>query len=489
MIGKILAITPYTPQMKKFHGNPEISFYASVFRKFTNFARTHETYVRHGDPSFGQQIQFLISSQADLLHNLTLRIRLPTWILETTLKKLGADDGIEFISGNNTYQSYVSNIGLAAIEYVELRSHDQLLSRFSGEFLDIFYETSTSDSQRDVIDKLTGYRQSSIPPTHTLRIALPFFEFNDYLPLCAIPQELLRVVVKFRDIEDLIQKFVWNGMSYNIAERRVITSTPAPQNVLFYSYRDKWTNQSLTISNITSRKTTLQVCELVGEVIILDESVRRRWIDNPTQIIFRQVVETEFDSQKRAIDLKTQIVQIPLEFNGPIQRIFFVIQRDELLRRNYWNTYTAYPTISNNSVGNNEKQEELIIGAQLQFNGRDLYVDALSSATALVSSIANYHLSDRVYRNYMGNKNVYPRRPIYCINFELDHSRINGNGFVNFSQFNNIRLVLHLRNYVEKIPVLPDSTLPNKHFRVRIFAQRLNVLRITSRQIGLIFQT
>jgi hypothetical protein len=54
MIGKILAITPYTPQMKKFHGNPEISFYASVFRKFTNFARTHETYVRHGDPSFGQ---------------------------------------------------------------------------------------------------------------------------------------------------------------------------------------------------------------------------------------------------------------------------------------------------------------------------------------------------------------------------------------------------------------------------------------------------
>jgi hypothetical protein len=54
-----------------------------------------------------------------------------------------------------------------------------------------------------------------------------------------------------------------------------------------YVYHDLYTNDVLSIGNASSNSPLFSVCELVGEVVILDEAVRRDWMSRGSDIIFR----------------------------------------------------------------------------------------------------------------------------------------------------------------------------------------------------------
>jgi hypothetical protein len=77
MTGGLLQIASFGSQDIFLTGNPEITFFKYVYRRYTNFSmETIEEYP-DGIPNFNERITFTISKNADLIHKIFLKIILP----------------------------------------------------------------------------------------------------------------------------------------------------------------------------------------------------------------------------------------------------------------------------------------------------------------------------------------------------------------------------------------------------------------------------
>ena len=86
-------------------GNPQITWFKMVYRRYTNFAVESQVMFFDGDPDFGKRLSCLVPRRGDLLGPL---------VLEVTLPALTLTDG--------TPVSYVNSIGHALIEEISIEN-------------------------------------------------------------------------------------------------------------------------------------------------------------------------------------------------------------------------------------------------------------------------------------------------------------------------------------------------------------------------------
>ena len=65
-------------QDKFLTGNPEITFFKSVFRRHTNFSMESVKQNFNGTPNFGNDFSCQIQRNADLIHKMYLQTTLPS---------------------------------------------------------------------------------------------------------------------------------------------------------------------------------------------------------------------------------------------------------------------------------------------------------------------------------------------------------------------------------------------------------------------------
>jgi hypothetical protein len=80
-------------------GNPQITWFKMVYRRYTNFAIESQPMTFDGDPDFGKRLSCLVPRRGDLLGPI---------ILEVTLPALKGTDG--------SPASYCNSIGHALIQ-------------------------------------------------------------------------------------------------------------------------------------------------------------------------------------------------------------------------------------------------------------------------------------------------------------------------------------------------------------------------------------
>ena len=301
-------------------GNPQMTWFKMVYRRYTDFAIESQPMYFDGTPDFGKKITCNVPRRGDLLSQVVMEVTLPA------LKLL---DG--------TPVSYVNSIGHALIQEITLEIGEQQIDRQTGEWMEIWSNyTTTKDKQTgfyNMIGKVDGYSPPTLFGPLKLYIPLQFWFCRNpglALPLLALQYHPIRINLTLR-----------------------------PLNQLFFT-------QALT----TPECTTLQVSPvsisdlmLWGDYIYLDVEERRRFVSSTHEYLIEQVQYTA----PMAIAPGSSSASLRLELNHPIREMFWFVKRDDMVRYNEFFNYSSLGTFE---VGT---RQDILADAVLQLDGFDRF--------------------------------------------------------------------------------------------------------------------
>jgi hypothetical protein len=428
-------------------GNPQISFFRSVYRRHTNFAVESQAMFFDGTPNFGQRITCLIPRRGDLLGRMYLDVTLPL---------------LKDISGNPL--SYTNAIGHALIQEISFEVGEQEIDRQTGEWMEIWTQLTTPTSQRAALDEMIGrvepFNVIDIRPgaaSDGLRLLIPlqfYFCKNPglYLPLLALQYTPIRINITMRPLSQLF----W-----------VAPPVPPPTNT---PWRPACTVQVDQGPKITSML-------LWGDFIHLDTEERRTFVSTTHEYLIEQTQYTP----PYSITSQQTTATIPVDFNHPLKEFLFVVQRDEMLNRNEWFNYSnlgigeitpasIFPYVNSNSPAG---RLDLIRSAKLQLDGFDRFQERPPQYF-------------RLTQPYQHHTTTPVNSFIYNYSFALEPVNVQPTGTLNASRIDSIVWQIDMN------ATLTNPTLPTwqqrGNCRVTIYGRNYNVFRVINGFGGVLFK-
>jgi len=461
--GGLLQLVAQGKQDVFLTGNPQITWFKMVYRRYTNFAMESQTIYFDGDPDFGKRVTALVPRRGDLLGPM---------ILEVVLPYVTMTDG--------TSGTYVNSAGYSLIEEISLEIGEQEIDKQTGEWMQIWSTLSTTASQKDALSNMIGHVDGLnqppvvIPPATcsvggykygAVKLYIPLqFWFNKnpglYLPLLAMQYHPIRINLKIRDLA---------GMVAN-------------------------SNMTVSCSTLKPMPTKLVDIRLWGDYIYLDTEERRRFVANSHEYLIEQIQYTPQISIPEGIN--TQNVR--LEFNHPLREIIWVLQRDVMQTTGEWFNFGS------TSLYESGLSRDILQDGTLQVDGYDRF-DARDAGYFRLVQPFQYHTSTDV------------KQFIYLYSFALRPEEMQPSGSLNASRIDNMNLMLNLRPdsnepKVLNIPILdangaplytdpPANTIPltravsNPSYvpnrgkaHIVVYAKNHNVLRVVNGFAGLLFK-
>jgi len=328
-----LTLAIKSEQDKYLTGNPQFTFFKSVYRRHTSFAVDYQFVNFVGDSSntFGKKIYIDIPKNGDLIHRMYLTVD---------------------ISGTSGLKN-IDPSGYSYIEYIDLYIGGRLIDRHYGEWLQLWHELNVDGNKELVLGKMISVQpEDSTQTIQKLYIPLRFWFNNDIglsLPLIALQYNDIKMEVKFNDKDKLIT----------------------------YS---KSTDTNGEEKNVTDSNLQINSIQLLTEYIHLDKEERRLFASNNHEYLITQIQTSLnnpidlYKSDSREIFEKTTHRTF-LRFNHPVKELIWTFkdnnglihrlgdnlsnfQNKGILSKNYWRNF---------NVGS-----EHMIGAQLVLNGKEM---------------------------------------------------------------------------------------------------------------------
>ncbi len=206
-----MQLVAYGAQDVYLTGNPVITFFKVVYKRYTNFAmEAIEQTFTGGGAGFGKKTSCVINRQGDLISRVYLKVELND-------VKLGPEY-------NDTSVAWVRRLGFALFESVEIEIGGARVDRHFGVWYNIWYELTHCENEergyREMIgdvEELTQLKKVSDCPgglvlrKRTLFIPLQFWFCRNIglaLPLVALQYHETRIYIDFANVSKLI---VWSG--------------------------------------------------------------------------------------------------------------------------------------------------------------------------------------------------------------------------------------------------------------------------------------
>jgi len=295
-------------------GNPQFSFFKSVYKRHTNFAIEPIKQIFTESPDFGKRVTCIIDKKADLLSDIMLELELPA------LK---------------TYVSWTNNIGCFIIDWVELQFGGEPIDRISGDLLDIFMDITTPSGKKqplyDMIGKYSTFNNNTQTEALKLLIPIPFWfcrSIEKALPLISMQYTDIKLVFQFKPFDKC-----W----YKLSNGETPSSTP-----------------SITKAN------------LICNFIYLDVFERTKFAkaQNHEYLIEQFQTLNGFQLAQNLIN-----ANVRLFFNHNIKELYWTYRTN--IATSY-NDYNNYANVTNYGTSN-----ELIVAPfnemNLRFNGNDRF--------------------------------------------------------------------------------------------------------------------
>ena len=301
------------PQDAYLTGNPQMTYFKSIYRSYSNFAKDIQKLQFENSVKFDSTHSCIIKNYGDLLSNLYLYVELP-----------------QLVSTNNNenWAGYVNGVGFSLIESVSFEIGGQVIDTFDYNWLDIYNELydQTSDSligkfNTDISVEENNYAQKLYIPLH-------FWFSKNYgnaLPLIALEYHEIKINVTFRKLEELIKSDISN-----------------------FSYES---------NNINAY--------IIANYIHLDETEKRFFSNNKLEYLIEQtqiLSTTDIQSKNSA--------RVALNFSHPVKSLYWIICNNintnpNMKTGNNWLTYTS----------NNSLYSETFNTARITINGQDRITD------------------------------------------------------------------------------------------------------------------
>ena len=318
--GGLLQLVAQGKQDAFLTGNPQMTWFKMVYRRYTNFAIESQPMYFDGTPDFGKRITCLVPRRGDLLSQIILEVTLPAITLTT-------GDPV----------SYVNSIGHALIQEITVEVGEQEIDRQNGEWMEIWSSyTTTTDKQTgfyNMIGKVDGFNIPNLVGPQKLYIPLRFWFCRNpglALPLIALQYHPVRINLTLR-----------------------------PLSQLFYS--PALTSPECTTLEVTP--TSISELMLWGDYIHLDVEERRRFVSNTHEYLIEQV---QYTSPIPVAPGATSVM-LRMEFNHPLRELFWYIQRDDMTR------YHEFFNYSSLGIYESGIRQDILQNTVLQLDGFDRF--------------------------------------------------------------------------------------------------------------------
>jgi hypothetical protein len=426
MTGGLLQLAAYGAQNTYLSGNPQITFFVAVYKRYTNFAIQSVPQYFIGNADFGQKVYCQFDRIGDLINQIFLRIQLPD------LSQYQYTDE----SGNIVEYFWVNSVGNAIVKIIELEIGGVTVDRQYGLWMEIWSELTVPYDHRigyyDMVGKTDNPLNLNNNGAMNLYVPLQFWfckNIGASLPLIALQAQEVRIIVTFRRYEELI-----------------ISSNGIP----------------LENSNLMIQQTYLDV-----DYIFLEDQERRFFAQSNHQYLIEQlqVYATSLATNSKrdnpvgdgTIRTPETIQNILLSFNNPVKELVWVIQNSTVLSvypygGNEWFNFST-ESYMNNKVNGTDP----MLKGKLIFEGQDLFD----------MKDAKYFRTVIPYQRHT----VVPNNYIYCYSFAFKPEEFQPSGTCNFSRIDNQVL------YMEVAADLIDPI-------ITIFATNLNILNIAGGMAG-----
>lgn len=144
MTGGLIELVSRGVQDLFITGNPQITFFKTVYRRYTNFSiETIPQYFAH-TPDFGKKVSCIISRCGDLAHKMFLVFELPT--IPTFTAGQDLDPLTKF--------AWVKKLGYAMINSIRIDIGEMLIDKHYGDWLNIWSELT--ENYTNAFNELIG---------------------------------------------------------------------------------------------------------------------------------------------------------------------------------------------------------------------------------------------------------------------------------------------------------------------------------------------
>ena len=193
MTGGLLQIVSYGLQDTYLTGNPQKTFFKSVYKRHTNFSIESIAQQISGEFSFEQRISVKIDRNGDLL------------------SKCFIEFTVENNSGSDNLFKMLTNNGYAFIDYIELEIGGQIFDKQYGEWMNIWSELTLTYDKLNVLRRMIDPRKYISDSEHkmskTFYIPLNFWfcrHFGSALPLIALQYHDVVFHIKLNKAEKVL---------------------------------------------------------------------------------------------------------------------------------------------------------------------------------------------------------------------------------------------------------------------------------------------
>jgi hypothetical protein len=191
MTAGILQLELYGAQDIYLTGNPQITFFKSVYKRYTNFSIESIQHNFNKVPTFGDKVTVKIPKNGDMLYNMEIQVTIP----EVS------------VSGSEQYR-WLNWLGHILIEYVTINIGPSEIDRQYGAWMHIWNELTRTSGHQSGYANLVGnvpklvQSSSGAVPSVVLYIPLQFWFCKNpglALPLVALQHHDVNITVKFND--------------------------------------------------------------------------------------------------------------------------------------------------------------------------------------------------------------------------------------------------------------------------------------------------
>ena len=481
---KLLQIFATGPQDKILYGNPKITYFKTVYKQHTNFGSNYVVKDISSHADFGKTLRFKVPREGDLLGATYIRFQL-------SLKdKLGE---------NPYYTSFSNGIGAVLIEEIGLYVGGKRIENFTGEWIMLDNEIYNNDSKKSEFYKMIGYNNVEFNigthgPNYTINsgrvdrvrnqqgdnlgnldllVPIPFFYTKDsgfYLPVCAMNDENIEIVIKLRDLSKCLVKNV-NSTGVTTGFHLDSNNTSAARYVN--------TSNGQIINEVVDASITSM--ELIYNFYYLDDREKQYFMNNEHRYIVplvKQGIVNNFNWVNA-----TQRLKATLDIKHPVKFVTWTLQRDSINKLNDYFNYTYSPTIGDNTNGYfyntiPDPDNSIVNTFNFEINGHPLL-------DRIPSKILN---CAELYSKFKNNSNLL----FYIYSFSLHPTDILPSGTLNFSRIKDtdIKFTMFDRTNDADNSNLDTSIFPNYTNDKYIFSPYTvfyNILKIKDGLTGLEF--
>jgi hypothetical protein len=504
MTGALLQLAAMGTEDIFFTGNPQMSYFKSVFNRHSNFAMQNINIEFEGSRSLNYDspttLYAKIPSYGELLNGLSFEFDLPPIYNSVPFK-------------------WVENIGSSIINSVKIFIGSELIETIEGEYIHLYHNTHLTKDKLAIYNEMIGnvsemynpyriieddyqkYDPSSgrkIPNTEGKRIVVPLpLWFSKYdgqeIPLISLKKIPVKIEIELKAVKQL----------YIIGKSETISVTNTNTGLSNNIDRIHFVKPTTISDKINN---WLLKPRLSADYIYLSDEESKLLINFEHRYLIERVTPKEFIGN---INEST----IELELFNPTKELYIVPRRDDAIINNQHSNYTIYDDLSENkdyflyqnnnglnetddndinnitnlinlwnyrdtndipSINNTNYEyftENIIKSMEIRFNG-DVRL-----------SIRDYDYYHKI-QPYMHHTGTLPPGAL-LYSFSIHPEEFQPSGACNFTNFKSVELIIHFKS-----PYINESVnKKNTKYDIKLYTTSYNILKIENGECQLLFKT